>query len=507
MLSKSLVSKRLLIFLSSPWLHVFLLFSSPALILFGNRNWLFTPVGYLDPWIYVGFFLHYDYPNMLAGEKKIARLPWILPGFISYKLFGPVVANYMLHWCYLVSPPIALYFIIKRLFQRWIAFVTAALMLFFTPLFGPAGWDYNAAGSGIFYLATFLAVSIAAQRTRTYPMLVLACVLYAITIHADVLFVNLTPLLILQYFCIRGEIDRRDVVTVAVTAAASFCVVTAILGLINFSVGRQFWFSSILFDRIARLLAHSSEQVWWEPWSSGWFLGSEGIPLCLIAACFIAAVVTLVQHGGREALFGNPALSLQLQLVVATITYLTWQALGQTALQPWYMAVALAFPTFLSLGGLFHLHSRNSTVSTTSYAFIIVLPLFGAMLLSRADFINDRIPLDKIFDATRLSIPVFAFYAVSLLPLFFRATWLKIASTYLLMAGSFLTIYGSESSAAFWALSYNYPCEIRDKIFVLVETASIVLREHSANPGSLRLWWNQDRTWNNRIRSGIAKCR
>jgi hypothetical protein len=496
MLPKPARSKHLNLFLSSRWLQVFLLVSSPALILLGNRDWLFNLIGYIDPWLYLGFFLHYDYPSMLVGEKKIARLPWILPGFVSYKLFGPVIANYILHWCYLVSPPVALYFIHLRFFQRWIGFTVATLMLFFTPLWGPAGWDWNGGGSGFFYLTTFLAVSIAAERNRSFLMLVLATVLYAIMIHANLLLVNLTPLLILQYLCIRGEIDRRDITTVVVTAAASFCIVTAVLGLINLSVGRQFWFSSILFDRVADLLTHPSEQRWWQPWSSGWLLGLDGTPLCLIAACCIAATVTLVQNGWRATLFGNPALSLQLQLVVATAIYVAWQALGQTALQPWYMAVPLAFPAFLSLGGLLHINCRHATVSTVSYAFVILLPLFGVMLLTGANFIAIWPPLDRIFDVDRPSIPLFVFYVVSLLPLLFRTTWLVIASSYLLMVGSFLTLYSSQSSASFEALPFGGDCAIRQRLFVVVESASIALREHAPHPKILRLWWNDDRVLN-----------
>ena len=158
-MAKSRPAGALYLWLSSPWLHVFLLLSSPALLLLGNSDWLFDPVGYLDPWMYVGFFLHYDYPTILADEKKIARLPWILRGFAAYKLFGPIIASYVLHWCDLVAPAIALYFTLNRLFTRWIGFLVAGLILFFTPLFGPAGWDYHDSGDG-FFLSGFVSCAV-----------------------------------------------------------------------------------------------------------------------------------------------------------------------------------------------------------------------------------------------------------------------------------------------------------------------------------------------------------
>src|SRR5580658_4650218 len=43
-----------------------------------NREWLFSSKTAVAPWMYVGYFLHYDTPDFLADNKKIARLPWIL---------------------------------------------------------------------------------------------------------------------------------------------------------------------------------------------------------------------------------------------------------------------------------------------------------------------------------------------------------------------------------------------------------------------------------------------
>ena len=40
-----------------------------------NREWLFTWKPGLDSSMYIGYFLHYDSPDFLAYNKKIARLP------------------------------------------------------------------------------------------------------------------------------------------------------------------------------------------------------------------------------------------------------------------------------------------------------------------------------------------------------------------------------------------------------------------------------------------------
>ena len=74
-----------------------LLAAIPLAMSIVNVNWLFTPIGSIDPWVNVGYFLHYSDPTFLNSYYKIARLSWIIPGFAAYQVFSPVVASYVLH--------------------------------------------------------------------------------------------------------------------------------------------------------------------------------------------------------------------------------------------------------------------------------------------------------------------------------------------------------------------------------------------------------------------------
>ena len=41
-------------------------------------EWLYSPAGWLDPWVYLGFALNYLDPTFFDDYYKSARLPWIL---------------------------------------------------------------------------------------------------------------------------------------------------------------------------------------------------------------------------------------------------------------------------------------------------------------------------------------------------------------------------------------------------------------------------------------------
>ncbi len=80
----------------------FLLFPllAPAVLLAaGNDAFGFDPPGYLDSFVYVGYFWHYPEHLWVFDDNsnyKISRLPWILPGYVLHTLAGPIVASYLL---------------------------------------------------------------------------------------------------------------------------------------------------------------------------------------------------------------------------------------------------------------------------------------------------------------------------------------------------------------------------------------------------------------------------
>src|SRR5262249_40993675 len=101
------------------WAIVLAACASPLLMLFGSRDWLLTPVFYIDPWAYVAFFDHYGNPRYLAGHYKLARLPWILAGWVVHHVIPGVTGAYVLHAIFLVAGGFAFFILLRALFGRF----------------------------------------------------------------------------------------------------------------------------------------------------------------------------------------------------------------------------------------------------------------------------------------------------------------------------------------------------------------------------------------------------
>src|SRR5262245_24246465 len=127
-------------------------FAPLALLLF-NTDWIFTSEGYLDPWHYVGFFREYLNPNYSPGAYKLARLPWILSGYLVNSVLPPLPAVYVLHGLFLCVTSLALFIGLYALLGRLaLAAVAATALGFYTHAHGSGGWDYHNTAAGAFYL-------------------------------------------------------------------------------------------------------------------------------------------------------------------------------------------------------------------------------------------------------------------------------------------------------------------------------------------------------------------
>src|SRR4030095_15008047 len=70
---------------------------APLILLTFNRDWFLTRENVLDSWQYVGLFQQYFNPSYAHGAYKLARLPWILTGSLTYWLLPPLAAARVPH--------------------------------------------------------------------------------------------------------------------------------------------------------------------------------------------------------------------------------------------------------------------------------------------------------------------------------------------------------------------------------------------------------------------------
>src|SRR5262249_28015170 len=104
---------------------------------------------------------------------KTSRLPWILPGFVSYHVFGPLIGQYVLQMTFLSAAVLLLYFGVRIAFERDIALVTAAILLTYSYFHGPigfasGGWSYHNTAAITYYFGTFYCLMRAVRTQRGY---------------------------------------------------------------------------------------------------------------------------------------------------------------------------------------------------------------------------------------------------------------------------------------------------------------------------------------------------
>src|SRR4051812_6857862 len=74
----------------------------------------FTAPGYLDPWYYFAYFTNFSYLVHTYGPNYyVARLPWILPGLLAFRLAPPEAASVLLNAALMTISAIALYWAVR----------------------------------------------------------------------------------------------------------------------------------------------------------------------------------------------------------------------------------------------------------------------------------------------------------------------------------------------------------------------------------------------------------
>src|SRR5688500_12479746 len=127
--------------------HVVLLIVLPLLITLIDPNWIYNPdvLNDVDPWIYHGLFRYFfDFATTSPSNLHyfIERLSWVLPGYVLYKIFAPVLANAILHLAVYYIGLFAIYGTARQLFGKTPAFIAALCLGSYTWFLRATGHDY-----------------------------------------------------------------------------------------------------------------------------------------------------------------------------------------------------------------------------------------------------------------------------------------------------------------------------------------------------------------------------
>lgn len=329
---------------SSSALDLGMLSTIPLVQAMINDGWLYSPAGWLDPWYYLGYGLNYTDPSFLNDYYKISRLPWILMEFAARNLFSPVIASWILQLGTLALGICCLYLLFSRTLGRPAAFVGAAVFAAFPFAHASGGADYHNAFAGPLYALTWwLAIRCAdlgGSRTRLFWVGVAG----ALSLHSCIVFASLMPIMAMHY--VWAHRDKHGswppVLETIIAVAAGGIAITLVLGVVNASIGRDFFFFMRQFNLATSFVVDSSlSKTWWHSWSSGWFWAAQY--LGPFAAALLIAPVMLIAAWVHRPKF-NQVMMYSAGYGLTGLLWIFWQTQGQVALDWFYFTYPLVFP-------------------------------------------------------------------------------------------------------------------------------------------------------------------
>ncbi len=345
----------------SPWFALcFVILLSITLALL-NDAWMFTPAGYLDPWLYFGYGTTFDDRRfggyMKVGYYKLSRILWIFLQYSVRKFFSSLSASYILQYFCLWLGTFSVYFTIRRLLGYVPALLAAVFLCIYQPFLGSGGADYHNTLVGPLYALSFLILTIAAQKEKQalWWLVLFGCV-YGMTAHTLILYVNFVPILLMHFYVVRKVFCKENISLIKFLSATllGLILATVICGLLSRAYGYPFLFFLPQFALTKTFLYGSwAISPWWKPWSE-WVLNAYWLGP-LTAMMFFALGSLLFWRKSQNRPIVLLAQHLQLQFVFIGAVWLFWQLLKKDTLNTSYFAYPLIIPFVLSMAASFSL--------------------------------------------------------------------------------------------------------------------------------------------------------
>jgi hypothetical protein len=372
--------------------YIFILFAIPALVLAWNTDPLYTPAGYLDPWIYFSFFNNFaSLKNLFPNTYYGSRLGWIVPGTVVYHIFPPLIANAVLHLTVFYAAVLSIFYCLKHTVGRRAALLGALVMGFNPYLWMATGGDYPDGAGIAYYALALVAMTRALTRRAAAASLFWAGVVYALAVYCNIFLVYFAPPLLIYYAVLRerapGVTWVKELGSFILWCAAGSFVVTVLLALVNHAVDGWFF-----FYRTSILIAVGSvgkKSGYLAPGYS-WLARAFWLYLDVVTAAAAAAALRFYRKG--KAPFEERAAA------VFSFSYILMAALmvgvevrGEPVLQLPYYASYLIPAAFLALASQFRFAERWSgrVFSGATCVTVVLLALgWSAPVLRAAHLIN-----------------------------------------------------------------------------------------------------------------------
>lgn len=400
------VDRGLLVLLTLPWL-----------LLLINQSWIFNPVGWIDPWLYFGYFHSLgQYLKVFAGAYYGTRLPLILPGYLSYKIFPPLVANYVLHLGFYYIAILSLYFTLKQVASGRSALITSVLMGGYPFFLRAVGWDYVDGAAIAYFLLTTLFLTLAAKSSRwqtwrfsiqrgeesgmtvpvmTAAMLFMAGASGAALVFTNTFFIILGPIILLYYLMVNHSSRRNSLASSVLFLALGFVSFTLLLGGVSEIAGGNLLFFLPSFSYGLNLLGYNP----WKAPDYAWLANATWlvIPFFVFCTSAVSLFRSLRRHL-KETPESKPSLCtpefiINLCYILIVLIMVTLELAGFPDLQVFYYASYLipgmALAAGIQMSSLLNKLSKGQFIWLTSGLIILLtLPLQPAIHSIIATHIN-----------------------------------------------------------------------------------------------------------------------
>lgn len=323
----------------------------PWLILRFDSTWLFgyaaTPSGFIDPWVYFGFFLDLtQHIRTFKGAYFTTRLTWIVPGAIVYHLFSPIVGTYVLHLAVFYAASISLYLILKITLSQRAAVLASLLMAFHSYFLWSVGWSYVDGAGDAYLLMTICALTFASRSVNAKWWLLAAGAFAALTVYCQLFLIVFSPVVLGYYHFASRQPGSVRSTRPWKPFAWGFAAVTVVFGAFNTAVNGRFLFFINSLGTAAKLVVNHNP---YRDSTYGWL--SQASWLVLPSIAFVGACLCLAWNKGRKSV---PNLELllfwQRFYVLSFATMVFWQLVGQPVLQLSTYTSYLLPGAFLALG-------------------------------------------------------------------------------------------------------------------------------------------------------------
>lgn len=475
---------RLLAGASRADLSLLVLLALPWAILYAGANWVsaFVGKGFIDPWVYLGFFLDLrTHLRIFPATYYGSRLSWILPGHLAYKVLPPRIAAYALHFGVYYVSIFSLYFTLKHAVGRRAALITATLMGGYCFFLWSAGWDYVDGAGIMYFLLTTLALTLASDDKHPWIWLTLAGAFYAAMVYSQLFLIVFTPMILCYYFIVKNSMLRCSLFGSAVTFALGFLFISVVLGLVNYRLGGDFLFYTPSVRSAINLT--KTANPWRRPFHAWW---KEASWLVIPSVIFVSSLIALWKFTARQA--RSFEVALQLYYLSCASILVVCEIRGMPVLQTIYYASFLMPGFFLAMGG--QIGSGINRLNTGLFLFVLCEATMTPLLVYRflpgshlASWLNSNLL------AASLSISILGIAVLCV-----RERPIKIIA----LCSCFCLLIGSVNAAADGFLMINAD----EAHYGLEAIAQSVQAVRAIEPnGNLLFWYQADETMGNYYRA------